>query len=193
MMKKLHMWQNLLIAALAVLTAFCAVISVLSLIPVDDVVEIREEIRVSTSRLNAANDANGLYLVEFSGALRNTTDREITVEKLTVTAKSTGAEAPIVFTVENVVIPERTTVTVSSSMGAKELYNRVGEVTATVNGETVSLRNPAQADLGIALVPIALTLISAFFLVRSCKIRFYMAQEDRADKAAEEGKEDTET
>lgn len=183
------MGQNLLIAALAVLTAFCAFISILSLIPSNTDVEIREEFRVSTSRLNAVTDGDGLYLVEFSGALRNTTDREITVEKLTVSAKSAGAEEPIVFTKENVVIPERTTVTVSSTMGAKEIYNRVGEVTVTLNGETVSLRNPAQADLGIALVPIALTLISAFFLVRSCKIRYYMAQEDRADEAVEAGKE----
>ena len=191
-MKKLHMGQNLLIAALAVLTAFCAFISILSLLPANTGVEIREEFRVSTSRLNAVNDGDGLYLVEFNGALRNTTDREITVEKLTVSAKSTGAEVPIVFTKETVVIPARTTITVSASMGAKELYNRVGEVTVTLNGETVSLRNPAQTDLGIALVPIALTLIAAFFLVRSCKIRFYMAQEDRADEAAEARKECTE-
>ncbi len=180
------MGQNLLIAALAILTAFCAFISVLSLIPVNTGVEIRDEIRISTSRLNAETDESGLYLVAFSGTLKNTTDQEITVEQLAVSAKATKTGTPILFTLESIVIPARTTVPVSGSMGASEIYDQAGEVTATIGGKAIYLRNPAQVDFGAALVPILLTLLAAFFLVRSCKIRFYMAQEDRADREADE-------
>ena len=64
---------------------------------------------------------------------------------------------------------------------ANGAYEKVGEITATVNGERIFLRNPAHTSPTVALIPIAVTAVFAFFLVRSCKIRYYMMQEDRAD------------
>ena len=139
--------QTLLIGVLGLLTLFSLLVTVLAVIPVNTKVEIREQIKVSTSRLNAASEANGLYIVEFSGALRNTTDQEIVVERLVVPAKASGKGEPILFEVTNIEIPPKSTVTVSSSIGATEYYERVGEITATVGGEETYLRNPAELEL----------------------------------------------
>ncbi len=177
--------QNLLIGGLGLLALFSLLITVLAVIPVNTGVEIREQIKVSTSRLNAATEANGLYIVEFSGALRNTTEKDITVERLVVPAKAMGKGEPILFEVKNIHIPAKSTVTVSSSTGATEYYERVGEITATVEGEERYLRNPAQLELTAALIPLACTLLFTFFLVRACKVRYYMAQEAAADREAE--------
>ena len=58
----------------------------------------------------------------------------------------------------------------------------MGEITATVGGEETYLRNPAELELTAALIPLSCTLLSAFFLVRACKVRYYMWIEAKADR-----------
>ena len=180
MMKKWHVWQNLLIAALAVATALFALISVLALIPVETDVEIREEVRVSSS---LADSESGIYLISIEGALRNTTGKTVVVEKFHVPVDGFDRKTEgQTVTVEGITIPPRGTVSVAASATGTENCTKVGEVTALVNGEECYLRNPAQIDLASALIPAAITALLVFFLVRACKVRYYMAQEDKADR-----------
>ncbi len=178
-MKKLHMWQNLLIAVLAAATVFFALVSVLALIPVETDVEIREEIRVSSSLVDVDG---GIYLVVFEGALRNTTSKTLVVERLMVPVDGSNRQIDAkTFTVEGITIPPRGTVTVSASETSMENCTKVGEVEALVDGNSLYLRNPAQIDPVSALIPAVITALLVFFLVRACKVRYYMAQEDKVD------------
>ena len=184
-MKKLHMGQNLIIAALAILLLFSLLISVLAFVPANTDVEIREEIRVSSSRINAESDPTGAYIVEFSGALRNTTDEIVKIECLTVPADGSDRDVDaVLFKVENIVIAPRSTVTVSASAASAENCTKTGDVSILLGGEEFYLRNPAESNLTAALIPLLVSVIVAVFLIRAVKIRYYMAQEDKADAEA---------
>lgn len=171
--------QNVMIAVWSLATLFFAFLSVLAFIPANTDVEIREEIKVSSSLINAES---GEYEVVFVGALRNVTGEDITVERLSVPVNGSDRRIDeMVMTVENFTIPARTTVTVSTSKTGFEKCTKVGEVTAAYHGESRFLRNPAEIDPVGALIPLAFTLIFVFFLVRACKVRMYLAQLERAE------------
>lgn len=180
MTNKKKMLQNFIIAALALATLFFAFLSVLALIPTKTDVQIREEITVSSQLINAAD---GEYEVAFSGALKNTTGKDITVERFTVPVNGSNREIEeTVIVVENITIPARSTVSVSATAVSLENCDKVGEVSASYNGETEFLRNPAEINPVGALIPLALTAVLAFFLVRACKVRAYMAELERTEK-----------
>ena len=182
-MKKLHLAQDLLIGVLAVLTLFFALLSVLALIPADTDVVISETVTVSSDRWTPLGDPDTRYHVTASGVLRNRTDKELTVEKLIIPVDNNGGlNDPLELTMENIVIKPRdvmpfTTVPAESDKNCEY----IGEITAIVNGEEIFLRNPADTDLSAVILPLLLTALAAFFLVWACKVRYYMAQEDRMD------------
>jgi multidrug efflux pump subunit AcrA (membrane-fusion protein) len=177
-MKKNRLLQTVLVAVFAVCTLFSAFISVLACIPVSTDVEIEETVKAYASRENAWEDT---YRIDVAGALKNTTEGDLTVERLEFILEADGVDEPVTVVAENVTIPARNTVTVSKSELANEKFDRVKEVVATVNGETLSLRNPAETSPTAALIPLAVTAVFAYLLVRACKVRYYMMQEDRAD------------
>ena len=174
-MKNNRILQTVKIAVFAVCTVFSLFISILACIPVSTDVEIREMIHVSAAPLGAESDT--AYQIEVSGAIKNTTGQALMVDRLEIPVKADGGESLIV--IEQIEIPARTTVTVSKPVIADVAYDRVGEIKAEVNGETMTLRNPAEMSPTVALIPIAVTVIFAFLLVRSCKVRYYMMQEDQ--------------
>lgn len=176
--KGLHLGQNLLIAGLALLTLFFALLSVLAVLPAETDVEIRETVHVSSSPLSA--DASSVYLVSVTGALRNTTNREITVERLTVPVENGSfvGKQTRELVQEGIVIPPFGQVSLSVTGEGLADYRYVGEVTAVWDGEEHFLRNPAEKELSSAILPVLLTVIAVFFLIRACKVRYYMAQED---------------
>ena len=179
MITKNRIVQTCLIVVLGLCTLFSALISVLACIPVSTEVEIREEIKASASAVSAA-DASA-YLVEVSGALKNTTGEALVIERLEIPVSATGRGGETVTVVlEQISIPARSTVTVAKTEAMSFRGEAVGAVTATVNGEEMFLRNPAETKPTVALIPIAITAIFAFLLVRACKVRYYMLQEDRA-------------
>lgn len=182
-MKKLHIGQDLLIAGLAVVTLFFALLSALALFPSETDVEISETITMSVSRLNGVDEVPAQYLAEATGVLRNTTSHEIVVDQLTVKAgNSEFRTSQVELTSGQIVIPAWAEIPVSLSVQSSVYCEYVGEITAQTDGKEVYLRNPADTDLSAALVPVIVTVILAFFLVRACKIRYYMAQEDRMDR-----------
>ena len=178
-MKSNRIVQTVLIAVFAVCTLFSAFISVLACIPVTTDVQIKETVQASAAPVSAGSDS--AYQIDVSGALTNTTGNTLVVERLEIPLEADRGEGVVTVEITNIEIPARSTVTVSKPMIANGAYEKVGEITATVNGERIFLRNPAQTSPTVALIPIAVTAVFAFFLVRSCKIRYYMMQEDRAD------------
>ncbi len=188
-MKKLHLGQNLLIAGLALLTLFFALLSVLAVLPAETDVEIHETVHVSSSPLSA--DKSPVYLISVSGVLRNTTNREITVERLTVPVDNgsfVGKQTKELMQ-EQIVIPAFGQISLSITGEGMVDYRYVREVTAVWDGEEHFLRNPAGTDLSAVILPVLLTVIAVFFLVRACKVRFYMAQEDRMEQTSAAGAE----
>jgi len=179
-MKKNRIVQTVLIAVFAICTLFSAFVSVLACIPVSTDVEISETVSASASRLSAG--LNPDYQIEVMGALRNTTGKTVVVERLEIPLSTEDGDATKTVVIENIILPPRSAdylpLTRETLDGA---YVKVGEITAVVNGESVFLRNPAEVSLTFSLIPIALTLIFGFFLVRACKVRYYMYQEDHAE------------
>ncbi|MBR7098306.1 MAG: hypothetical protein IKC59_02735 [Clostridia bacterium] len=169
--------QTALIVVFAICTLFSAFISVLACIPIATDVEIRETVKASASKLSAETDS--LYQIEVSGALKNTTDAPIAVERLEIVLQAGKNDPELLCVIENIEIPARATVTVAKSEFVSLPYDKIGGITATVNGESIYLRNPAQTSPTVALIPLALTAVFTFLLVRACKVRYYMYQEDR--------------
>ena len=95
---KIKQW--ILIAVFGVCTLFSLVISILSMVPVNTTVEIREEIRVFSSAVSASD--NTAYVVEVSGAIRNSTERDLVVERLEVQTVTYGGKSGPVVVFENV-------------------------------------------------------------------------------------------
>ena len=181
MTNKKKMRQNIIIAVWAIATLFFAFLSVLALIPTKTDVQIREEIKVSSALFNAQS---GEYEVAFSGALKNTTGEEITVERLEVRADGSNREIDqTVIVLENITVPARSTVAVSASAIGLENCDKVEDVSASYNGNTEFLRNPAEINPVGMLIPLAITAVLAFFLVRACKVRAYMAELERSEKS----------
>lgn len=182
-MKKLHLGQNILIACWAVLTVFFGLLSALALFPAETDVEIHETVRVTASRLNGETDVPPLYLLEASGTLRNTTAEAVTVDRLTIRiGDGEFSSDKIELKLDAVTVPAWAEVRISASEQSNVFCEYVGGITASVGGKEVYLRNPADTDLSAALVPVILTAVFAILLVRACKIRYYMAQEDRMDR-----------
>lgn len=176
-----HIGQNVLIAVLALVTLFFAVLTVMAMIPAETDVEISETITVSSSRLNALDEEVGAYVVEASGMLRNTTGNIITVSRLSIPADGFDSkQAPVILTAENIVIPPRSSVAVIASAAASENCHKTGEITALIDGDLVFLRNPADISAVSVLIPLFLALVAGFFCFRACQIRYYMAQEKYA-------------
>ena len=183
-MTKNRILQTALIAFLAVLTLGSAFVSILACIPVSTDVEICEVIQASAAPLSAG--LNPDYEVDVAGALRNTTGKTIVVDRLEIPLQTESGDASHVIVIEGIVIPPRSTEYLPLTREIMdEDYETVGEITATIGGEEIFLRNPAEVALTFSLVPIAITLLLAFFLVRACKVRYYMYQEDQA-RAQEE-------
>ncbi len=183
-MIKNRLIQTVLIAVFAVCTLASAFVSILACIPVSTDVEISETIRASASPLSAGLKPD--YEVSVSGQLRNVTGDTITVERLEVPLQAKDGDNTKTLVIENIKILPRSTVYLPDTREIMDgAYTTVGEITATIGGEEIFLRNPAEVSLTFSLIPIAVTLVFAFLLVRACMVRYYMYQEDHAEIQAE--------
>lgn len=178
-MKKDRLIQTVLVVVFAVCTVFSVFVSVLACVPSSDDIEVVEQVKASVSRASAYEE---VYRIDVSGALKNNTDEMMDIERLEFVLGSKDLDGTVTVAVENVTIAPRSIVTVAKSNVANGNYNVIKSVTATVGGEPVELRNSLRTSPTAALIPLAITTVFAFLLVRSCKIRYYMMQEDRADE-----------
>ena len=184
-MTKNRLIQTVLVAVLAICTLGSAFVSILACMPNSTDVEIRETIHASASRLSAG--LNPDYQVDIMGELRNTTEKTIVVERLEIPLQTEAGDASTTVVLENIIIPARATqILPSASEIMDNAYVKVGEITATIGGEEVFLRNPAEVSLTASLIPLAITCVLGFLLVRACKTRYYMYQEDHAPVPAQE-------
>jgi hypothetical protein len=183
-MKKNRILQTVLIAVLAICTLGSAFMSILACIPVSTDVEICEIIHASASPLSAGLKPD--YEVSVSGQLRNTTSKTVVVERLEIPLETEKGDASKTMVFESITIPARATAYLPDTRKIMDGdYSEVGEITAIIGGEEIFLRNPAEVSLTFSLIPLVLTLVLAFLLVRACMVRYYMYQEDLADAQEE--------
>lgn len=171
--------QDVLIVLFAAVALFGALLTVLSLIPEPAGLTVRERVTVSSARVNPEEKT---YHVEARGKLRNTSDRTITVTRVTVTAGRNGRTVTLELT-EPFTLPPRTDYDLMLTGDAEQSVSGTADITAVVDGETVALRNPAEAPLAATLVPLAVTILFGVLAWRAVRVRRYLAEERRLQKS----------
>lgn len=179
-MRKSRVMQTALIAILAVCTLFFGFISVLACMPETADLEAVEPIRASASKVMADEG----YLIAAVGSLKNTTERTLIAERLEIFLTDDKGEGEQILVKENLAVLPKHTVDVSMTAPSDEALHVVKQVRVLMDGEYVTLRNVPQTSLAMAMIPLIITAVFAFFLVRACKVRYYMMQEDRADASS---------
>ena len=177
-MKKNRILQTILVAVLAACTLFFGFIGVLACIPETAELEAVETVRASASKLMADEG----YRIDVVGRVKNTTEKTLVVDGLEILLTDDSGETERVLTTEKLTILPKNTVDVAVSAETDVAFDTVKQVTGLVNGETITLKNAQDVSLATALIPLIVTAVFAFFLVRACKVRYYMMQEDRADE-----------
>ena len=177
-MKKNRILQTVLVAVLAACTLFFGFIGVLACIPETAELEAVETVRASASKLMADEG----YRIDVVGRVKNTTEKTLVVDGLEILLTDDSGETERVLTTEKLTILPKNTVDVAVSAETDVAFDTVKQVTGLVNGETITLKNAQDVSLATALIPLIVTAVFAFFLVRACKVRYYMMQEDRADE-----------
>lgn len=166
--------QTLLVVLFAALALFGAFLTVLSLIPEADGLTVRETVTVTASRVNADGAE---WQLEARGRLRNTADKTIRVERITLTVKG-SATATLELTEPFTLAPRADYDLILVGTAPHATEGRP-EITATVDGDEVYLRNPAETPLAATLIPLALTVLFAILTLRAVKTRRYLAEEAR--------------
>ena len=163
-------------AALAILFL---VLCVLEMIPSEaSGLATKEVFRVSSASLTPADAQEKHYTCLLMGCVDNPTDAEIRVEGLRVTVEGEGVEK--VLELEGFVLPARTSREVSYSFEDTVCYDDVKALDALVGGETERISNRVGGALSIGgglIVSLIGLVVSALFLVDSCKRFGYLKQE----------------
>lgn len=171
--------QTALVVALAACTLFFGFIGVLACIPETAELEAVEPISASASKLMADEG----YRIDVVGRVKNTTDKPLIVDCMEVLLTDAQEEKEMLLTTESLTILPKNMVDVDISVEADDAFQTVKQVNVVVNGDSFALKNTQDMSLATALIPLVLTAIFAFFLVRACKVLYYMVQEARADEA----------
>lgn len=177
-LRKRTVLQDVLLVLFAAVTLFSALLTVLSLIPEPAGLSVRERVTVSSARVNMEEEC---FQVESRGRLRNTSDRSVQVERVTVTV---GGKNGITLEVtEPFTLPARADYDLILSGTAAHAVEGTPEITAVVDGKTVSLRNPADTPLAATLVPLAFLILFGILTLRAVRVRRYLAQEAKLPAA----------
>ena len=171
--------QTALVVALAACTLFFGCIGVLACIPETAELEAVEPISASASKLMADEG----YRIDVVGRVKNTTDKPLIVDCMEVLLTDAQEEKEMLLTTESLTILPKNMVDVDISVEADDAFQTVKQVNVVVSGDSFALKNTQDMSLATALIPLVLTAIFAFFLVRACKVLYYMVQEARADEA----------
>lgn len=178
--KKDCLLQNLKIVLLGVLVLLLAVLTVLELFTAGmSEVGVDEPVRTSSSLINVGQ---GRYTSTVSGRLVNRGDDTVRIELVTVTV-SDGKESRKIE-IEGFVLPPHFERDIFAEWQGTKDYHTVTRVAVTVNGVEDVIPNTEETMpvSGIAILYFALLVLSALFLVRACKIRYYIYQEMQVQK-----------
>ena len=178
-MKKSRILQTVWVVVLAVCTLFFGFISVMASIPEQTEVEAAELVRASAYKEMVSDTG---YRIDVMGSLRNATQQPMVSAQVEILLTDEAGTVEKSLVLEDVTLMPKNPYEVSGSTVSEEKLDVVKEVKVTVNGESYVVRNHSVSSFSSALIAVAITAIFAFFLVRSCKVRYYMMVEDRADR-----------
>ena len=178
-MKKSRILQTVWVVVLAVCTLFFGFISVMASIPQQIEVEAVERVRASAYK-ELVSDTG--YRIDVTGSLRNVIKQPMVGAQVEFLLTDEQGVTEKTMVVDAVTLMPNYTIEVSESMVSEEKLNVVKQVTVTVNGKSFVVGSQSESAFSSALIVMAVTAVFAFFLVRSCKVRYYMMVEDRADR-----------
>ena len=178
-MKKSRVLQTVLISVLAACTLFFGFISVMACIPEPADVEITEPIGASASRVSLESG----YHIEVTGRLKNITDKPMTDARIEILLTNQAGEGELTLVMENQALYPKHELDVKTYQLSDKAYDVIKQVRITAGGEEIVAREVSQNLLASALIPVLVTAVFAFFLVRACRVRYYMMQEDRAERS----------
>lgn len=186
-----HIKQNLIILSIGLVSLALCLLLVLELIPANlSGLEVSEVAHVSSALINKED---GTYSCAVVGRIYNPTDETVAAEELRITVSNEDEELKEIV-IKGQVIPPRTEWVYSQNWEGLISYDRVVSIYVSVDGETDQLPNrvsQAQAG-GLAILYTALLLMMIGMLIRSCKVRYYMHQEDRmAEEKTRDPKENS--
>lgn len=167
-LKKRTLLQDVLLVLLGAGTLFCLLLTVLAVIPETTDLRVREELTATSSQMDAEGK---VWLLEVRGKLRNTSDRAVTADSLTVTV---GGET---LTMEGFTLAPRTDMDILLTQETDRSVSGTVEVSAEIDGTSEYLRNPGNTPLAAVLIPLALTCILAVLLFRAIRLRIVLAEE----------------
>ena len=136
---------------------------------------------VSSSSLSAEQEAAKTYLTEVTGTLTNKSDSEtLTVESLQLLVSDGTHTRQVTVNDEPILLPPRVHRDFSTSFEGEIPFDRFESITAVINGESVSIQSGGESGLGGAvLFYAALLTVSALLLIRACRIRYYLWQQQK--------------
>lgn len=181
-----HIKQNLLILTMGLLSLALCLFLILELIPANlSGLEVSEVAHASSSLINKED---GTYSSAVVGRIYNPTDKTVVPEGLTVTVSNENGDLKEIA-IQGQAIPPRTEWVYSQNWEGLIAYDRVVSVRVTVDGSSDLLPNSAATTQagGLVLVYAALLLMTVGIFIRSCKIRYYLYQEDRMAEQKDEG------
>ncbi len=176
-----HIWQNLLVAFLALITLGLFVLLVLEILPESpELLETKQVIEVSSSPINKGEAS---YLNEVRGILYNGGEEAVTVDWVRVHVQDAQGNRRDV-TIAGKTLPPRTEWDILHTELSSWGYQRVIRVEAMVDGEPVKLSNETEKGLLTAPVVILAVLFASlvYGTVTAAKKRYYMYLEDKEDE-----------
>ena len=175
-----HGLQNLKITLLALLTAVLLFLTVWQALPQKESGLLAKESFTASSTLISVSSKQ--YSTQVSGAIGNETEQTVKISSLKLTVGDGKAEKEIIM--DGFLLPTHATKQVFYTEEGTEEWSSVKKVVAVVNGEELLIKDPSASSSlgGFFWISAILTLAAGFFLVQSCMVRYYMAQEDAVEK-----------
>ena len=167
-----------------VLALICLCMAVLQLFPAPTgEVQIREPFSVSSSRVNS-DKSSPVYVCQLTGILFNPTGEDVTYTEIRVQMDAPGG-AKTSVTVE-ATIPARSVREIFSEWESSVPYDRVTRVSVTeADGRVLELRIDGAFPTALLVYGI-LTLVFGTLCAYFVRQRMYVAEEERARRAAAE-------
>ncbi|MBQ2734837.1 MAG: hypothetical protein IJF33_03300 [Clostridia bacterium] len=175
--KKDSLLQTAKIVVLAVLAIALLLLTALELLPTAvSNLKIGKKFQVSSAWIDVSRDVYSSHLV---GEFVNDTNETIVVDALAVTVSDGKVTKKIEL--DGFALPPRTDIEISETWTGIYDYDRITRIDVTVNGkEDVLVNTDSTLSIsGIAIVYLLLLLVDLLLLVRACKIRYYIWQEQQ--------------
>lgn len=170
------------IVVFALLTLGLAVLLILELLPkgAEDI-GVKSPLTASSSSLSPYGEPVKEYRTQIIGSLTNSSEQVLEVSSVQVTVSNGRVKKSVEYT-EAFTLPPRYERDIMIDFKGDADYDRVTEVSAVVNGERVVIENSTnRVSLGGAAIFFGILLIPCVcLLIRACKLRYYISQEEHA-------------